>query len=182
MQNRVAIKLLANGDGDVSEVLDQIKAKLQKIFPDAPFGYWFFEDEIKELYQKEADMAVLLNGVMFITILISAMGVFGLAMFNAEVRTREIGIRKVLGAKVSGIIILFTREFMILASFALVVASPIGWYFANEWLSGYAYRIDVHWTVFFFAGLMVAITALIAGGSQALKAAVANPVKSLRSE
>ena len=123
-----------------------------------------------------------MNVVMFITIFISCMGLFGLALFTAEQRTKEIGIRKVLGATVTNIVTLLSKDFVLLVFISLVIASPVAWYFMNRWLQDFAFRIHIGWWVFVLAGSIAILTALFTVSFQALKAAMANPVKSLRTE
>jgi putative ABC transport system permease protein len=123
-----------------------------------------------------------MNVVMVITIFISCMGLFGLALFTAEQRTKEIGIRKVLGATVSNIVMLLSREFILLVIIAMVIASPVSWYLMNRWLEDFAFRIHIRWWVFILAGCMAILVALCTVSFQALKAAIANPVKSLKTE
>ena len=160
----------------------EFESQRKVVFPDTPFNYSFFDDEVQVLYQKEENVASLVNGLMLIAIFISGMGVFGMAMFNAETRTKEVGIRKILGAKITTIVILFSKEFMAMVLLAMVIASPIAWYLTNEWLSNFVYRVDIEWSIFLYAGLIGLATAIIASSSQALKAALTNPIKSLRSE
>ncbi len=117
-----------------------------------------------------------------LAIVIACLGLFGLAAFTIEQRTKEIGIRKVLGASVAGIASLLTREFLKLVLIALVVASPLAWWVMNNWLQDFAYRINIGWWMFLLAGLGAVLIAMITVSFQAIKAAVANPVKSLRTE
>jgi ABC-type antimicrobial peptide transport system permease subunit len=134
------------------------------------------------VYEKDQQTAMLMNTSMAITIFISCMGLFGLAMFSAEKRTKEIGIRKVLGASVTNIAAMLSKDFLELVLIALAIASPIAWYFMNQWLQDFAYRIHISWWVFALAGSGAMLIALITVSFQAIKAALANPVKSLRSE
>ena len=119
---------------------------------------------------------------MFITIFISCMGLFGLALFTAEQRTREIGIRKVLGATVNSIVTLLSKDFVLLVVIALVIVSPVAWYLMNQWLEDFAFRIHIGWWVFILAGSIAVLIALCTVSFQAVKAAMANPVKSLKHE
>ena len=131
---------------------------------------------------QEKKTAWLMNVAMGITIFISCMGLFGLGMFTAERRTKEIGIRKVLGASVANIAAMLSKDFVILVLIAIVIASPVAWYFMNQWLQDFAYRTNISWWVFVLAGVASVIIALITVSFQAIKAAMANPVKSLRTE
>jgi putative ABC transport system permease protein len=123
-----------------------------------------------------------MNTAMLITIFISSIGLFGLALFAAGRRTKEIGIRKVLGASVTQLAALLSKDFVKLVLIAIVIASPVAWYFMNRWLQDFVYRIHISWQVFAWAGSGAIIIALIPVGFQAIRAAMANPVKSLRAE
>jgi putative ABC transport system permease protein len=149
---------------------------------DFPFEYTFLDDSFNNLYQSEQQTALLFNVFATIAILISCLGLFGLATYTAQVRTREIGVRKVLGASVTGIIQLLAKDFVKLVIIAIVIATPIAWYAMSLWLQDFAYRIDVPWWVFLLAGVLALAVALLTVSFQSVKAALMNPVKSLRSE
>ena len=117
-----------------------------------------------------------------IAILISCMGLFGLATFTAQQRTKEIGVRKVLGASVASIVTLLTKDFLKLVFVALILASPLAWWAMNQWLKDFAYKVDLDWWVFALAGMLAVVIAMLTVGFQSIKAALMNPVKSLRSE
>jgi ABC-type antimicrobial peptide transport system permease subunit len=119
---------------------------------------------------------------MFVTIFISCLGLFGLALFTARKRTKEISIRKVIGASAANIFTLLTKDFVVLVLIAFLIASPIAWILTNKWLEGFAYRITVSWWLFALAGFSAVLIALLTVSIQAIKAAVANPVNSLRSD
>ena len=123
-----------------------------------------------------------MNIAMGIAIFVSCMGLFGLATFTAEQRRKEIGIRKVLGASVAGIVTMLSKDFLKLVMLSLVIASPIAWYFMNDWLQGFAYRVNISILIFLLAGAMAIFIAVVTVSFQAIKAALANPVASLRSE
>jgi ABC-type antimicrobial peptide transport system permease subunit len=123
-----------------------------------------------------------MNTAMLITIFISCMGLFGLAMFSAEKRTKEIGIRKVLGASVANIAVMMSKDFVVLVAIAIFIASPIAWYYMNQWLADFAYHITISWWIFTLAGVGAILIALITVSFQAISAALTNPVNSLRSE
>jgi putative ABC transport system permease protein len=135
-----------------------------------------------DLYQGEQREGTLFNYFSGIAILISCMGLLGLASYTAQVRTREIGVRKVLGASVIGVIGLLAKDFIKLVLIAIVVATPLAWYVMTNWLEAFAYRISMHWTVFVLAACIAIVIAFITISFQSIKAAMANPVKSLRSE
>ena len=126
--------------------------------------------------------AWLVNVAMSITIFISCMGLFGLGMYTAQKRTKEIGIRKVLGASITNIATMLSRDFVVLIIIAIIIASPVAYYFSNQWLQDFVYRTNISWWIFAVAGLSAILIALLTISFQAIKAAIANPVKSLRSE
>ncbi|HMH31710.1 MAG TPA: ABC transporter permease [Puia sp.] len=180
----IAIKLATKGKqaGFTKSTIDLIQKQWKKIYGSDPFNYHFLDESITWLYDQETNTAWLMNVAMLITIFISCMGIFGLAMFTAERRTKEIGIRKVLGATVANITTMLSRDFVVLVIIALVFASPIAWYLMNRWLQDFAYRVNVSWWVFVVAGSGAVIIAMITVSFKAISAATANPVTSLRSE
>ncbi len=147
-----------------------------------PFTYAFLDDTFDNLYQSEQRTEILFNVFAAIAIFISCLGLFGLSAYTANIRTREIGVRKVLGAGVPGIIALLAGNFLKLVLIAIVIAIPVAWYMMNKWLQDFAYKIDMSWTVFAAAGLAAVVVALITISFQSIKAALANPIKSLRTE
>ena len=147
-----------------------------------PFEYSFLDDDFNRMYKDDQRTGTLFSVFAIAAILISCLGLFGLATYTAQVKTKEIGIRKVLGASVTSLIRLLSREFIVLVLTAFVIATPITWYFMSKWLRDFAYRIDINWWIFLVTGLLAIIIALLTVGFQAIKAAVANPVKSLRTE
>ena len=154
----------------------------KEYFPDRPFHYTFLDESIRKFYKAEENTATLVNLTMAITIIISCMGLFGLAALAAGQRTREIGIRKVLGAGVGNIAAMISRDFLLLVLFALILSIPVSWYFMHKWLQDYNYRISISWWIFVLAGLAAVSIALLTVSFHAIRAALANPVKSLHSE
>jgi len=150
--------------------------------PTMPFEYRFLDDDYNSLYISEQRSAKVFSTFSILAILLACLGLFGLVAFTTMQRTKEIGIRKVLGAGVSGIVALIARDFLKLTLIAVLVASPLAWYFMHAWLQGFAYRIAIEWWVFAVAGGLAILIALLTISFQAIKAALANPVKSLRSE
>ncbi|WP_232064542.1 ABC transporter permease [Rhodocytophaga rosea] len=150
--------------------------------PGYPFIYNFLDEEFNRMYQTDQTVGKLFNSFAAIAILISCLGLFGLAAFTAEQRTKEIGIRKVLGASVQNIVLLLSKEFIRLVIIAFVIAAPIAWYAMNEWLENFAYSVDISPWVFALAGLLAIVIAFITVSWQAIKAAIMNPVRSLRNE
>ncbi|HVX49887.1 MAG TPA: FtsX-like permease family protein, partial [Chitinophagaceae bacterium] len=147
-----------------------------------PFSYTFLDDTFNRMYRGEERTGLLFNVFAAIAVFISCLGLFGLAAYTAQVRTREIGVRKVLGASVTGIIKLLATDFVKLVLIAIVIATPVAWYAMNQWLQGFAYKINVGWVVFILAGIIAIGIAFITISVQSVKAALANPVKSLRTE
>jgi putative ABC transport system permease protein len=147
-----------------------------------PFGYAFLDEIFNSLYQGEQREGTLFTYFATIAIFISSLGLLGLAAFTAQVRTREIGVRKVLGASVSGIVGLLARDFIKLVLIAILIAVPVAWFGMNKWLQTFAYRINISWWAFLMAGSIAILIAFITISFQSVKAAIANPVKSLRSE
>ena len=166
----------------VKAVLAQMGHELKAVYPDKSFDYSFLNESITWLFAQEQDTAWLAAAAMVITILISCMGLFGLAMFSAERRVKEIGIRKVMGARVGQIVLLLNRDFVLLVVVAMLIASPVAWYFAHQWLQDFVYRTTVSWWVFLLAGAGAIFIALATVSFQAIRAARANPVNSLRAE
>jgi putative ABC transport system permease protein len=150
--------------------------------PGNPFSYTFLDDTFESLYKSEQQTGTLFDVFAAIAILISCLGLLGLAAYTAQVRTREIGVRKVLGASVTGIIRILAGDFIQLVFIAILIAVPIAWLAMDRWLEDFAYRTHIRWTVFLLSGLMAIIIALVTISFQSVKAALANPVKSLRNE
>jgi putative ABC transport system permease protein len=167
---------------DVPYAIKAVKKYWQQYNSNFPFEYNFLDDEYNNLYKSEQQTGTLFNIFACIAVFISCLGLFGLATYTAQVRIKEIGIRKVLGAGVINITTMLSKDFLMLVIIAITIASPIAWYFMNQWLQGYAYRVPLQWWIIVVAGLMAILIALATIGFQAIKAALANPVKSLRSE
>ena len=167
---------------DVKALLGSIESVWQRLAPGDPFEYTFLDDDFQKNYRSDRLLGGLINSLTGIAILISCLGLFGLAAFTAEQRTKEIGIRKVLGASVAGITALLAKDFLKLVLIAIVIASPVAYYFMDKWLADFAYRIELQWWMFAAAGAMAVLIAFLTVGGQAIKAALANPVQSLRSE
>ncbi|HTH56041.1 MAG TPA: ABC transporter permease [Cyclobacteriaceae bacterium] len=164
------------------DAIDQIKKAWSKIYPDMPPNISFLDDTVRKFYEAERRVAVLANTATALAIFISCLGLFGLASFTAIQRTKEIGIRKVLGASVNGIMALLSREFLLLIGLSFLFAVPIAWYAGRQWLSGFAYSMPLSVWIFLMAGALSIVIALLTVGFQAIKAAIRNPVESLRYE
>ena len=164
----------------------QAIASMEKVFkqfnPGFPFKYYFTDDEIAKNYKAEHTVSKLSKYFAFLAIFISCLGLFGLVTFTAEQKTKEIGIRKVLGASVTGIVRMLSKDFLKLVLIATIIAFPVAWWLMHTWLDDFAYRIDIGWWVFVVAGIAALLIALLTISFQSIKAAIANPVKSLRTE
>jgi ABC-type antimicrobial peptide transport system permease subunit len=180
------------GDGNIlyvrttaahaKQAIAATEKEYKKYAGDTPFSYSFLDKNFEEQYKSEQRSSLLFNVFAGIAIFISCLGLFGLATYTAQVRIKEIGIRKVLGASVANIIQLLSKDFLKLVVFAIIIATPVAWWAVNKWLQGFAYRINISWWVFAVAGLLSVLIAWITISFQAFKAAIANPVKSLRTE
>jgi len=159
-----------------------IQRAWQQMLPDTPFDYTFLDDRFQKNYEADQRISNLVAWATGIAIFVSCLGLFGLAAFSAEQRTKEIGIRKVLGASEGSIITLLSRDFLRLVALAVLIGSPIGWYVMQKWLQGFAYRTGIGWTVFALTTGTALLIAAVTISSQAIRAALANPVKSLRTE
>jgi putative ABC transport system permease protein len=174
--------IISASSKDYEALLSQVGAIWHKDLPSVPFEYSFLDTEVQKQYETEIVLSQIINSFTLIAILISCLGLFGLAAFSAEQRSKEIGIRKVLGASVTGIVQLLSKDFLILVMISFVIATPIAWYGMSKWLQAFAYRIPLSWWMFALAGILAALVALFTVSSQAIKAALANPVKSLKTE
>jgi ABC-type antimicrobial peptide transport system permease subunit len=168
--------------GQAKKAVDEAKKVWDKFITTEPFAYTFVNDDFDKLYRNDQKASTLIAFFACIAILISCLGLFGLATFTALYRTKEIGIRKVLGASVVHLAGLISGEFVKLVLIAFVIASPIAYWAMNKWLDDFAYRVSIGWGVFMLAGTLAMLIALLTVSSQAVKAAVVNPVKGLRSE
>lgn len=175
----IYVKIVPGKEADAIKAIQRIWTEL---VPSRPLEYTFLDETFDRLYKTEARTATLFNAFALVAVLISCLGLFGLATFTAEMRTKEIGIRKVLGASVVSLMTLLSTDFLKLVLIAIVVAIPIGYYFMHSWLQSFAYKIDLAWWLFALAGLLAVIVALLTISFQSAKAALTNPVKSLRNE
>ena len=167
---------------DVQRTLKGMENVYKAMAPGFVFDYNFQDKEYDRLYRSESQIGTLVNWFAFFAIFISCLGLLGLTAYTVERKTKEIGIRKVLGASVTNIMTLVSKQFVGLVVLASLIAIMPAYYFMNNWLQQYAYRIELHWWIFIVAGTMVLVVALLTVSFQAIKAAIANPVKSLRTE
>jgi putative ABC transport system permease protein len=179
--NRGSVAVHLRG-GDITGPVNQIEAKWKAIANGVPFTYTFMDDDFNKLYQTEKQTGQLFISFAVFAIFIACLGLFGLVTYAAEQRMKEIGIRKVLGAKVGGIVGLLSRDFIKLVLIASLIAFPIAWWGMSLWLNGFAYRIDISWWIFVLAGAAAMLIALATVSLQTIRAALANPIKSLKSE
>ncbi len=166
----------------IQHTLDLLQGKWNDIFPQQPFDYYFLDESYDNLYRAEQRLGDIALSFCLLAIFVGCLGLFGLSAFTAEQRTKEIGIRKVLGASVSGMVLMLSKEFTKWVVIANVIAFPIAYFVMRHWLENFAYRIDVGWTTFALAAILALIIAVITVSFQAVKAAVANPINSLRYE
>ena len=174
--------LLRTEPGKTQEVITALAKLCKPLNPDFTFSYQFSDQEFAKLYNSEQVVNKLSSYFSFLAIFISCLGLLGLAMFTAEQRVKEIGIRKVLGASVTSLFTLLSAEFLWLVVIALIIASPLAWYAMNKWLQTFAYHTPVQWWMFALSGGLIVLIALATVSYQAIKAALVNPIKSLRSE
>jgi len=181
-RNLSTILMRLKPNSDLQKSLATIKPIFEKHNPSLPFDYKFADDEFAKKFEMENKVAKLSGIFAGLTIFISCLGLFGLAAFMAERRTKEIGIRKVLGASVANVWVLLSKEFVLLVIVSCIIASPIAFTLMHNWLQKYDYRIDISVWIFVFAGLIAIVITIATVSFQAIRAALANPVKSLRTE
>ena len=163
-------------------LVKQIEAKWHQLAPGQPFSYQFMDESFDSMYRTEQRVGTIALVFSALAVLIACLGLFGLAAFMAEQRTKEIGVRKVLGASIFSLIGLLSKDFLKLVLVAILIASPIAWYAMTKWLQGFAYKIDIEWWMFAVAGILAIAIALLTVSFQSIRAALMNPVKSLRTE
>jgi putative ABC transport system permease protein len=183
-ENEIAIKILKNGNDirNAENIIASTQKAFKEIYPSAEFNYSFFDESIARLYENDQRTKRLINISVFVSMLISLMGMFGFVMFVGQKRAREISVRKVLGATSVDIVALLCREFVILIIIALFIASPIAYYFMYKWLQNFVYRIDLSWWMFILAGLVTLLITLMTVGFHTIRAALTNPTKVLKNQ
>jgi predicted permease len=174
--------LVRTQPGQTQQTLSRLEALCKKLEPKFPFTYFFADQQYEQLYRSEQVIGSLANSFALLAIFIACLGLFGLAAFTAQQRTKEIGIRKVLGASVGSLVGLLSKDFVRLVLIAILIASPLGGWLMHQWLKNYEYRITISWWMYLVAGLLAVGIALLTVSFQSIKAALADPVKSLRSE
>ncbi|HLX90502.1 MAG TPA: FtsX-like permease family protein, partial [Puia sp.] len=176
---KVAVKMHTTG---IAKTIASVGAVWAKYSPDFPMEYQFLDENFSGMYASEEKLETLLWIFTGVAIFVGCLGMLGLSAFTAERRKKELGIRKVLGATTSGLLLLLARETIKLIFLALLIASPLGWYFMNKWLQNFAYQIDISWWIFIFAGMGTILIAAVTISFNGWKAARASPVKNLRTE
>lgn len=179
MFNNLSVKISGK---DPAKSIAFLESTWKQFLPEIPFEYNFLDDNFDKLYEAEQRQGIIFTSFACIAIFIASLGLFGLSAFTISQRIKEIGVRKVLGADVSGIVALLSKDFLILVLVAAIIAFPVAWYSMNNWLKDFAYRVNIQWWIFVLAALGALLIALATVSFQAIKAALANPVKSLRSE
>jgi len=167
---------------NVKNTIASIEKEYKTLIPNRPFSYYFLDEFFDRQYRNEERFGRLFMNFSVLAIFISCLGLLGLASYSTMQRTREIGIRKVMGASVSNIINLLSRDFLKLVIISFFIAAPVAWYFMNKWLADFAYRTSISWWIFVMAGVLAILIAVITISVQAFRAAMANLVKSLRTE
>lgn len=167
---------------NAQQAVAAMQAAWNKILPEEPFTYSFLDEHFNEMYRADSQVSEIVGILAGLAIFISCLGLFGLASYSAERRIKEIGVRKVMGASVAGIVALLSRDFLKLVLVAILIATPVAWWAVRSWLNDFAYRIDVEWWMFLLAGTLAVLVALFTISFQSIKAALMNPVKSLRAE
>lgn len=181
-QNGGEILLVKLAGNQLPNTLQFLEQKWRTLVPDRPFSYEFMDEEFNKLYASETRTGRIFSVFAFLSIFLACLGLFGLSAYTTAQRTKEIGVRKVLGASVFSIVGLLSKDFLKLVLIAILIASPLAWWAMDKWLRDFAYRIDIEWWVFALAGLLAVGIALLTVSLQSIKAALMNPVKSLRSE
>jgi putative ABC transport system permease protein len=180
--NYHALQIRLKPGNNLSSALTKVEAVIKANNPGFPFEYQFADEAFYDIFQGETRLGELAGIFATLAILISCLGLFGLASYTAERRTKEIGIRKLLGASASGLATMVAKEFMQLVALACLIAFPLAWALMNNWLAHYAYRTTIHWWVFGITGIVALMIALLTVSFQAVRSALSNPVTCLRSE
>lgn len=183
-EKTLAIKLASKGQssGSINTTLVTMEKKWKEVYPAIPFNYTFYDDALALLYEKDERTATLINTSMIVAIFMSCIGLFGLTLFMAETRSKEISIRKIMGASVTNIVVMLGKDFVWLVIIALFIASPIAWYFVDRWLEEFAYHVTMGWSVFALAGISSMLITLATVSYQSINAALVNPARNLASE
>jgi len=177
--NNVTVRI---SDKNIRETISFINKQWEALSPDIPFEYNFLEEKYNALYNEEDKFSIVIGYFSIIAILIACLGLFGVVSFSAATRTKEIGIRKINGAKISEILLMLNRNFIILVLIAYIIAIPVAWYFMHKWLGTFAFRTTLSWWIFILSGLLVFLIAVVTVSWQSWRTATRNPVEALRYE
>jgi putative ABC transport system permease protein len=180
--NRGAFVVIRTNHVNIKQTIAGLKSVFRSVYRDEPFLYGFVDQDLNRMYESESRTQVLFNTFSVVSIIISCLGLFGLATFTTQRRLKEIGVRKVLGANTAGIVAMLAKDFVKLVAMALLVAFPAAWFLMNKWLDGYVYRIQLSWWMFAIAGMAAIVISIITISYQSIKAALSNPVESLKTE
>jgi len=180
--NRGGFVVIRTSPANIQQAIAKLKVVFQKVYPDFPFSYGFVDQDLSKLYVAEQQMGKLFNVFSIISIIVSCLGLFGLATFATQKRLKEISVRRVLGASAAGIVAMLAKDFVKPVAAALLIAFPVAWWAMSKWLDSYVYRIHISWWMFALAGIMAIVIAFLTISYQSIKAALTNPVESLRSE
>jgi putative ABC transport system permease protein len=167
---------------DYKVLLSKIEAAWIKNIPEEPFSFSFLDQKVQQQYESEISLSRIINLFTVIAILISCLGLFGLAAFSAQQRSKEIGVRKVLGASVISVARLLSKEFLKLVMIAFLISAPVAWLASDKWLEGFAYKVNISWWMFAIAAVLVMAIALVTVSLQAIRAGMSNPVDALKTE
>ena len=179
---RVRVLFVKIQPGDIQNAVRFIGETIESFNPSHPFDYFFLDDSFNDMYKSEQQFGTIIISFSSLSIFIACLGLLGLISFSTEIRTREIGIRKVLGASIVNVLKLITKEYLLLIAIAAFIAWPVAYLILNSWLRNFAYKIKIGWDVFLLSGLIVIVIALLTVSYQSLKTARANPVDSLKYE
>jgi putative ABC transport system permease protein len=176
--------VIRSKEGDIRQSLAAIEKIWKDINPNHPFEYQFLDQDFDSQYRADEKRSQIFTAFSGLTLVIACLGLLGLAAFTTEQRTKEIGVRKVIGANILSLVVLVSKEFFVLVGFGMVIAFPAAWYFTNSWLQNFAYRIELNneWTTFIIAAILAFVVTMLTVGFHVIRAAMANPVHSLRDE
>lgn len=180
--NKGSFIVVKTNPANIKQTIAGLKSVFRSVYRDEPFLYGFVDQDLNKMYVSEGRTQVLFNAFSVVSIIISCLGLFGLATFTTQRRLKEIGVRKVLGADTSGIVAMLTKDFVKLVLMALLVAFPAAWFLMNKWLDNYVYRIEISWWMFAIAGMAAIMISIITISYQSIRAALSNPVESLKTE
>lgn len=180
--NKGSFVVVRTNPANIKQTIASLKSVFRSVYRDEPFSYGFVDQDLNKMYVSEGRTQVLFNAFSVVSIIISCLGLFGLATFTTQRRLKEIGVRKVLGADTAGIVAMLTKDFVKLVLMALLVAFPAAWFLMNKWLDNYVYRIEISWWMFAISGIAAIMISIITISYQSIRAALSNPVESLKTE